>query len=44
MAGILKVAKKVWRAITPEYPENLYKSMPKRIVVVIAAGGCHTKY
>ena len=43
-AGIIKVAKKVWRAITTEYLENLYKSMPRRMAAVIAAGGRHTKY
>ena len=43
-AGIIKVAKKVWRAITPEYLKNLYKSMTRRTAAVIAAGGRHTKY
>ena len=36
--------KKVWRAVPPEYLENLYKSMPRRMAAVIAAGGRHTKY
>ena len=44
MAGIIKVATKVWRAITPDYLENLYKSMPRRMAAVIATGGCRTKY
>ena len=44
MAGIIKVAKKVWRAITPEYLENLYESMLRRMAAVIAAGVRHTKY
>ena len=44
MAGIIKVAKKVWRAITPEYLENLYESMLRRRAAVIAAGVRHTKY
>jgi len=34
----------VWRAITPEYLENLYESIPRRMAAVIAAEGCHTKY
>ena len=44
MAGIIKVTKMVWRAITPEYLKNLYESMPRRMAAVIAAGGLHTKY
>ena len=44
MAGIIKVAKKVWRAITTEYLENLYESMPRRMAAVKAAGGRLTKY
>ena len=44
MAGIIKVAKKVWRTFTTEYLEDLYESMPRRMAAVIAAGGCHTKY
>ena len=44
MAGILKFAKKVWRAITTEYLKNLYESMPRRMAAMIAAGVRHTKY
>ena len=44
MAGIIKVAKKVWRTFTTEYLEDLYESMPRRMAAVIAAGGRHTKY
>jgi len=44
MAGIIKVAKKVWRAVTPECFENLYESMPRRIAAMIAAGERHTNY
>ena len=43
MAGIIEVAK-VWRAITPEYLENLYEIMPRRMAAVKAAGGRLTKY
>ena len=39
-----KVAMKVWNAITSDYLEKLYESMPQRMVAVIAAGGGHTKY
>ena len=42
--GIKKVARKVWRAITPEYFNSLYESVPRRMAAVIAAGGSHTKY
>ena len=42
--GIKKVARKVWRAITPEYLNSLYESMPRRMAAVIAAEGGHTKY
>ena len=44
MSGIIKVAKKVWRAITTEYLKNLYESMPRRMAAVKGAGGRHTKY
>ena len=44
LAGIIKVAKKVQRAITPEYLENLYESMLRRMAAVIAAGVRRTKY
>ena len=44
MAGIIKVAKKVWRAITPEYLKNVYESIPRRMAAVIVAGDRHTKY
>ena len=30
----VKVAKKVWRAITTEYLENLYESMPRCMAAV----------
>ena len=39
-----KVARKVWRQITPEYLEKLYESMPRRMAAVIEAHGGHTKY
>ena len=44
MAGIIKVAKKVWRAITTEYLKNLYETMPRCMAAVKAAGGRHTRY
>ena len=41
---IKKVARKVWRAITPEYLNSLYESMPRRMAAVIVAEEGHTKY
>ena len=43
-AGIIKVAKKFWRAITAECLGNLFESMPRRMVAVRAAGGRHAEY
>ena len=42
--GIKKVARKVWRAIMPEYLNSLYESMPRRMAAVIVAEEGHTKY
>ena len=42
--GLKKIARKVWRGITPEYLQNLYQSMPRRMAAVIEAQGGHTKY
>ena len=42
--GLKKIARKVWKAITPEYLVSLYESMPRRIAAVIEAQGGHTKY
>ena len=39
-----KVVMKVWNAITSDYLEKLYESMPQQMAAVIAAGGGHTKY
>ena len=39
-----KIARKVWREVTPEYLERLYESMPRRMQAVIAAQGGYTKY
>ena len=39
-----KVALKVWKQITPEYLENLYESMPRRMAAVIEANRGPTKY
>ena len=35
---------KVWRAITPENLNSLYKSLPRRMAAVIAEGESHNKY
>ena len=42
--GLKRIACKVWRGVTPEYLDNLYQSMPRRMQAVIAAKGGHTKY
>ena len=42
--GIKKIAKKVWRQVTPEYLESLYQSMPRRMQAVVDVHGGHTKY
>ena len=39
-----KLALKVWKTITPEYPERLYQSIPRRMAAVIAAHGGRKKY
>ena len=44
MAGLKKIARKVWRQVSAEYLEKLYESLPGRMEAVIAAGGGHTKY
>ena len=42
--GIKKIAKKVWRQLSPDYLEKLYESMPRRMQAVADAQGGHTKY
>ena len=42
--GIKKIAKRVWRVITPEYLRNLFKSVPMSMATVIASGVHHDKY
>ena len=42
--GLKRIGTKVWDSITLEYLETLYKSMPKRMAAVFAAGGGHTKF
>ena len=42
--GLKKIARRVWNAITPEYLEKLYESLPRRMAAVIASKGAHTKY
>ena len=43
MAGLRKIAMKVWYCIISEYLDSLYKSMPRQMLAVIAAGE-DTKY
>ena len=42
--GIKKIAKRLWRVITPDYLRNLYKSVPRRMATVIASEVHHDKY
>ena len=44
IAGLKRIAKKVWDNITPEYLQSLYESMPRRMQAVVDAQGGHTKY
>ena len=44
IAGLKKIARKVWRQVTPDYLEKLYESMPRQMEAVIQAQGGHTKY
>ena len=44
IAGLKKIARKVWRQVSAEYLEKLYESLLRRMEAVIAAGGGHTKY
>ena len=44
IAGLKRIAKKVWDNITPEYLQSLYESMPRRMQAVVNAQGGHTKY
>ena len=42
--GLKKIARKVWKNLTPEYLNLLYKSIPRRLQDVAVAEGGHTKY
>ena len=42
--GRKKIARKVWKGITPEYLNNLYEAMPRHMQAVIDAKGGHIKY
>ena len=44
IAGLKKIARKVWRGITPDYLKQLYQSMPRRMQAIIDARGAHTRY
>ena len=43
-AGLKKIARWVWRQVTPQYIQTLYKSMPRRLTAAVQAQGSHTKY
>ena len=42
--GLKKIALTVWKKVTPQYVQNLYESMPRRMAAVIESQGGHTKY
>ena len=44
MAGLKKIALKVWKNLKPDYVERLCVSLPKRMEAVILVGRGHTKY
>ena len=44
MAGLKKIAQKVWKNLKLDYVERLYASHPKRMEAVVLAGGGHTNY
>ena len=44
IAGLKRIAQKVWDNITPAYLQSLYESMPRRMQAVVDAQGGHTKY
>ena len=43
-AGLKRIALNVWRKLLPTYLKSLYKSMLRRMKVVLDAQGGHTKY
>ena len=44
IAGLKRIAQKVWNNITLAYLQSLYESMPRRMQAVVDAQGGHTKY
>ena len=42
--SLKQIARQVWKAVTPQYLEKLYDSMPLGMQAVIAQQGGHTKY
>ena len=41
---IRKIARKIWKAFTPEYLEKLYKLFPKQMAALIQSKGAHTNH
>ena len=39
-----KIARKFWKAFTPEYLEKLYNSLPQQMAALIQSKGAHTNY
>ena len=44
VAGLKRIALRVWRRIMPSYQKALYMSLPRCTQVVLDANGVHTKY
>ena len=42
--NLKQIARQVWMAVTPQYLEKLYKSMPLGMQAVVAQQGGHTKH
>ena len=41
---LVRIVREIWNVITPQYIEDLYQSIPRRIRAVIRAKGSITKY
>ena len=41
---LLDSVQEIWQSLTPVYIKSLYDSLPKRMIAVLRANGCITKY
>ena len=39
-----KIMRQIWKAFTPEYLEQLFKSLPKQMAALIQSKGAYTNY